>query len=79
MYKWIEAERDLYEKFGLVCQLLAEPAQILSYNSLSSAIHLYMIQALVPTPSIFTRELGRGVKGSQGGSYPPFTFVLLTK
>ena len=38
-------------KFGLVCQLLAEAAQILSYNSrsvynsLSAAIHLYMIWA----------------------------------
>ena len=31
------------KKFGLACQLLAESAQILSYNSLSAAIHLYMI------------------------------------
>ena len=43
------------KKFGLVCQLLAEPALILFYNSLSvynslsAAIHLYMIQALLHT------------------------------
>ena len=40
------------KKFGLGCQLLAEPAQILSYNSLSvynslsAAIQLYMIRPL---------------------------------
>ena len=33
--------------FCLVCQMLAEPAQILFYNSLSAAIRLYMIWALV--------------------------------
>ena len=59
MYKWIEAEawkwivdQKYIVGFGLVCQLLAEPAQILSYNillvynSLSAAIHLYMILIL---------------------------------
>ena len=35
------------KKFGLVCQLLAEPAHILFYNSLSAAIHLYMIRPLI--------------------------------
>ena len=41
------------KKFGLVCQLLAEPAQILPYNSLlvynslSAAIRLCMIWAMV--------------------------------
>ena len=33
-------------KFGMVYQLLAKSAQILSYNSLSAVIHLYMIQTL---------------------------------
>ena len=43
-WKWI-----VRKTFGLLaCQLLAEPAQILSYNSLSAAIkiHLYMIRPL---------------------------------
>ena len=41
------------KKFELVCQLLADPAPILSYNSLSvynslsASIHLYMIRAQV--------------------------------
>ena len=43
MYK---TESELLEKIGQVCQLLAKPAQILSYNSLTAAIHLYMILAL---------------------------------
>ena len=55
MYKWIvvcRLKNDCRIKFGLVFyQLLAEPAQILSYNyfsvynSLSAAIHLHMIRA----------------------------------
>ena len=58
MYKWIASEKwnwmlkvKCRKKFGLVCQLLAEPAQILFYNSLlvyyslSAIIHWYMIQA----------------------------------
>ena len=50
MYNLIATESG--ENFGLVCQLmLAEPAQILSYtslsvyNSLSGVIYLYMIWA----------------------------------
>ena len=41
-------------KFGLACQLLAEPAQILSYNSLSAAIHLCMIQAYISSKYVVT-------------------------
>ena len=40
------------KKIGLVCQLLAKPAQILSNNSLSAAIHMYMIRVIVWLPKI---------------------------
>ena len=49
LLKWIATESEIV---GLVCQLFAEPAQILSYNSLlvysllSAVIHLYMIRAI---------------------------------
>ena len=53
------------KKFGLVCQLLAEPAQILFYNSLSvynslsAAIQLYMILPLVEVCRRRTIQIGR--------------------
>ena len=59
MSQWIAAESECRIKFWLVCQLLAEPAQISSFNSLSvnnsfsAAIHLYMIRALKYLPVIF--------------------------
>ena len=51
------------KKIGLVCQLLAESAQILSYNSLlvynslSAVIHLYMIWAIAYTQLIFQQAI----------------------
>ena len=48
MYMWIAAKSELLEKIwaGLTT-VLAEPAQILFYNSLSDEIHLYMIRVVL--------------------------------